>query len=224
MTRFPDISAILFDLDGTLVNSLADIAASMNRVLERNGLPAHPEADYNHFVGDGMETLVQRVLPAEQAADPEFRTLILQQMKREYSDHWYHASAPYPGIEELLRILSTRSYKLGVLSNKPDEFTTVMVEHFFPEIGWDIVRGALPGVPVKPAPEAALAIAAQWGLAPETILYVGDTRTDILIARNAGMPSLGVTWGFRDRAELEAHGADWIVDRPSEIAEVLGVG
>jgi len=223
MTTPARFSAVLFDLDGTLVDSLQDIAASMNRVLAHNQLPTHAPDAYKHFVGDGMETLVRRVLPGDRVDEDDLRARILQQMKRDYSDRWYDASAPYPGIRELLSDLQTRPLRLGVLSNKPDEFTTVMVEHFFPDTPWDTVRGALPGVPVKPAPDAVLLIAAEWGLAPSQILYVGDTCTDILTARNAGMPSVGVTWGFRDRAELETHGANWIIDEAHSLLTLLSV-
>lgn len=213
-------AGMLFDLDGTLLNSLKDIANAMNTVLERNGYPAHPLKDYNHHVGDGMDTLARRVLPAE--ADSETRARIVREMKRQYSDSWYHWTAPYDGIHTLLHTLSALPLRLGVLSNKPDEFTTVIVEHFFPLTSWAAVRGARPGVPVKPAPDAALAIAAEWGLPPEQILFVGDTSTDVLTAVNAGMPCIGVTWGFRDRAELLRHGAKWIVDHPAEIPGLLG--
>jgi phosphoglycolate phosphatase len=213
---------MLFDLDGTLLNSLKDIANAMNTVLERNGYPVHPLEDYNHHVGDGMDTLARRVLPS--GTDPETRARMVREMKRQYSDTWYHWSAPYAGIHDLLNTLGTMPLKLGVLSNKPEEFTTVIVEHFFPLTFWAAIRGARPGIPIKPAPDAALAIAAEWELPPEQILFVGDTSTDVQTAVNAGMPCIGVTWGFRDREELLQHGAKWIVDHPAEIMEILKVG
>lgn len=208
-------AGILFDLDGTLLDSLKDIANAMNTVLERNGYPPHPLEDYNHHVGDGMETLARRVLP--EGSSTETRARIVREMKRQYSDTWYHWSAPYPGIHAMLDHLISLPLKLGVLSNKPDEFTTVIVEHFFPLVPWAAIRGARPGIPVKPAPDAALDIAREWALPPEQILFIGDTSTDILTAVHAGMPSLGVTWGFRDRDELLHHGAHSIVDHPSGI-------
>ncbi len=221
MTPSPLFSGILFDLDGTLLDSLKDIANAMNTVLERHGYPTHPLEDYNHHVGDGMDTLARRVLPPEHAPDPEIRSRIVREMKRQYSDTWYHWSAPYPGIHELLSQLTALPLKLGVLSNKPDEFTTVIVEHFFPLVSWAAVRGARPGIPIKPAPDAALDIAREWELAPEQIIFVGDTSTDVRTAVNAGMPCIGVTWGFRDREELLHHGAKWIVDHPAEIVGIL---
>ena len=206
------LSAVLFDLDGTLVDSLEDIANAMNHTLAANGWPEHPVADYRMHVGDGVDMLAYRTLPAECREDTALREEVVNQMKRRYSDRWYHRSRPYPGIPELLRALGGMEVRIGVLSNKPDEFTEVMVEHFFPDVVWHNVLGAMPGIPVKPAPDSALAIAKDWGLKPETILYVGDTRTDVLTAKNAGMPCAGVTWGFRDREELAAHGADAIFD------------
>lgn len=208
---------LLFDLDGTLVDSLTDIATAMNTVLTRHHFPAHPVEAYRTFVGDGMETLVRRVLPETEREDPARITTLVQQMKRVYADQWYHASRPYNGIPELLRDLAARGCPLGVLSNKPEEFTVIMVEHFFPDIPFDVIRGARPGVPVKPAPEAPLEIAADWQSPPSEILYIGDTRTDIETGINAGMPTIGVTWGFRDRTELAAAGATWIIDHPADL-------
>jgi len=222
MTAAPSISAVLFDLDGTLLDSLKDIANAMNLVLEQHGFPPHPVEDYNHHVGDGMDTLARRVLPPGEAGNTDLRARIIREMKRTYSDTWYHWSAPYPGIHDLLQTLAATPLKLGVLSNKPEEFTTVIVEHFFPLTPWTALRGARPGIPIKPAPDAALDIAREWELPPEQIVFVGDTSTDVLTAVNAGMPCIGVTWGFRDRDELLAHGAKWIVDHPSEIPAVLG--
>lgn len=212
--------AILFDLDGTLVDSLRDIAISMNTVLKEKGWPAHPVENYNTFVGDGMDVLAHRVMPDAHRENPAERSRIVNRMKRVYSDQWHLNSRPYEGIPELLATLSMEKIQIGVLSNKPDEFTVVMVEHFFPDILWGEIRGARPGTPVKPSPEAALAIAETWDLPPGHILYAGDTHTDMRTALNAGMPAIGVTWGFRDRAELEQNGARWIVDRPLEILDI----
>lgn len=220
------VSGLIFDLDGTLLDSLRDIADAMNAVLERNGFPVHSLESYNHHVGDGMDTLARRVLPAEAAEDLELRGRIVREMKRLYSDTWYHYSAPYEGVREMLGVLAASPVKLGVLSNKPEEFTTVIVEHFFPQIPWAAVRGARPGTPIKPAPDAALEMAGGWGLSPGAVVFVGDTSTDILTAVHAGMRSVGVTWGFRGREELEANGATWVVDRPEEIPPrvLLGSG
>jgi len=221
MNPTPNFKGVLFDLDGTLIDSLQDIANAMNTVLERNGYPAHPVEDYTHHVGDGMDMLARRVLPPDIAEDPDVRARLVAEMKEIYADSWHHFSVPYPGIDELLDTLSGLPLKLGVLSNKPDEFTTLMVKHFFPRVAWATVRGARPGVPVKPAPDAALEIAEEWACSPETLLFAGDTSTDIRTAVNAGMPCVGVTWGFRDREELRSSGADWIVDHPVEISERL---
>ena len=215
------VSGILFDLDGTLVDSLADIAEAMNQTLAAKGYPTHPVEDYRHHVGDGMDMLARRTLPPEVRDRPEIREQTVRAMKRAYSDQWHKQSRPYPGIPALLERLSRIRIRKGVLSNKPEEFTEVMVEHFFPETEWDTIRGARPGVPVKPDPLSALEILEDWNLPPGRVLYVGDTRTDIETAKNAGMPSIGVTWGFRDREELQRFGADWIVDTPAKIDALL---
>lgn len=224
MTKLtPLISGMLFDLDGTLIDSLADIAAAMNLTLSRHGFAEHPVADYRYHVGDGMDMLVYRTLPETRREDAALRESLVRAMKRIYADQWHKQSAPYPGILPLLRRLQALPIRKGVLSNKPDEFTEVMVEHFFPEFAWDTVRGARPGVPVKPDPQAALDILAEWQVSPSRVLYVGDTRTDILTAKNAGMPAVGVTWGFRDREELAANGADWIIDTPEALEALLTI-
>jgi phosphoglycolate phosphatase len=217
----PRFSAILFDLDGTLVDSLRDIADAMNDVLAARRLPTHPLDAYRIFVGDGMRTLARRVLPPTLADCDALREEVLREMKQLYDVAWMKHPFPYPGIPALLHRLSAARARMGVLSNKPDAFTQRMVAHVFPDIAWACVRGAREDVPLKPAPDAALAIAAAWGLAPTDVLYVGDTATDMLTATNAGMPSVGVTWGFRDRAELAANGAHWIVDHPDAIADIL---
>ncbi len=216
-------SAILFDLDGTLVDSLRDIANAMNEVLAARHLPTHLLEAYKIFVGDGMRTLARRALPPALQDCDALREEVLREMKQCYESHWMKHPFPYAGIPELLQRLSTARVPMGILSNKPDAFTNRMVAHVFPDIDWACVRGAREDVPLKPAPHAALAIAAAWKLSPAAVLYVGDTATDMLTAANAGMPSVGVTWGFRDRAELLASGAGRIVEQPGEIAEWMGL-
>jgi len=210
-------SGVLFDLDGTLVDSLRDIGDAMNAVLAARGLPEHSLDAYRVFVGDGMEVLARRALPESRRDTPDTVAALVAEMKREYATRWSHHANPYPGVREMIHTLRRTGLRLGVLSNKPDAFTREMVAHVFPDMEWDAVRGAREDVPLKPAPDAAREILRTWALSPEQVAYVGDTLTDMLTARNTGMPGIGVTWGFRDRAELEAHGAEIVVDHPTEI-------
>lgn len=213
-------AAVIFDLDGTLVDSLADLADSMNAALAHLGFPAHPQEAYRYFVGDGMRQLARRVLPdGEKEGETLERTIRL--MADEYEKRWDAKTRPYPGIPELLKELTNVGMKLAVLSNKPDVFTKKMVPSLLPEIEFDQVIGARPGVPVKPDPQAALEIAANWGIAPERILYLGDTSTDMLTANAAGMCAVGVAWGFRPEAELTGASARLILRHPLELLGVL---
>lgn len=214
-------TAALFDLDGTLVDSLQDIAASMNEVLERRGFPVHPVDAYRIFVGDGMDLLARRCLPSD--VDPASALIsdMVQEMKRTYHKHWKNHVKPYEGIRDLLSQLHLKGIRLGILSNKPEAFTIKMVQYVFPDVAFATVRGAREGLPIKPAPDGAVDILQEWDLTPEQVLYVGDTNTDIATGKNTGMPTVGVTWGFRDREELEDCGADWVVDKPSEIRSLF---
>lgn len=209
--------SILFDLDGTLVDSLQDIADSMNAVLHQQGHPVHPVEAYAVFVGDGMKQLAARALPPELREDSQTLSACVKDMKQEYSSRWSRHSAPYPGISEMLDALTSREIRMGILSNKPEAFTREMVTHFFPEIPFTTVRGAREGVPVKPDPTAPRDIVKEWRCSPDSVVYVGDTNTDMETGRAAGFRTIGVSWGFRDREELSAAGAHRVIDRPSEL-------
>lgn len=217
----PHITSLLFDLDGTLVDSLQDIAESMNAVLARWECPTHPVEAYNTFVGDGMLRLAERVLPEEIRNQPKKLSACVADMKTEYADRWRCNSRPYPGIPALLNRCASNRIRLGILSNKPEPFTKEMVSHFFPDIPFATVRGARKGVPVKPDPTAALEIQHDWSTLPESIAYVGDTDTDMKTGRSAGFFTVGVSWGFRTPEELKACGAHCIIDTPSELVTLL---
>lgn len=212
--------AVLFDLDGTLLDTLADLANSMNAVLERSGYPTHPVDAYRHFVGDGMEVLVRRVLP-EGARTEEIVATCLADMRAEYGRRWAETTRLYPGVAELLDGVAARGVPMVVLSNKPDEFTRLTVAQLLAPWHFAVVRGMGPDTPAKPDPTGALAVAASVGVAPEAVLYLGDTATDMQTAVAAGMFALGVSWGFRDRAELEANGARQVIDAPTAALELL---
>ena len=213
-------SAVVFDMDGTLLNSLEDLGDCMNRVLQRSGYPAHPVDDYRYFVGDGITNLVRRVLPEPERRPPTIRRL-QEQMAAEYRRHWSDKTDLYPGIAPLLDELVRRRIRRAILSNKPHEFTAVMAGRYFGKWSFDPVLGARDGFAKKPDPAAALEICGGWGLGPEEVLYAGDTNTDMQTARRAGMFALGVLWGMRTREELEENGAQALIEEPQAMLEFL---
>ena len=212
--------AILFDLDGTLLDTLEDLATAANRALGTLGLPAHPTDAYRVFVGDGLRTLAERILPGEQRSAAQVDALVAA-FEREYSRTWNERTAPYAGVPEMLDRLTGDGYRLSVLSNKPDAFTRLCVEQLLPHWTFAPLYGQRPGVPKKPDPAAALAIAAELGLDPAEVLYLGDTATDMHTARAAGMAAVGVLWGFRSADELHAAGARHLITHPGELAPLL---
>ena len=214
------IKGIIFDLDGTLIDSLADIATAANAVLEQFGFAVHPIQDYRIFVGDGVNVLMERIVPGQELTD-EFKMKFLLAWKQEYSKQWNVQTRPYDGILDLINELKKGGYRLGVLSNKPQEFTQACVAEFFESDLIKPVWGLCEDRPKKPDPKGALEMASEWGLAPDEILYVGDTSTDMQTAVNAGMWPLGVSWGFRSKQELLAHGARSIIDHPMDLMKIV---
>jgi len=221
-------SAVIFDLDGTLLDTLRDLADSMNAVLEELGYSAHPVDAYRTFVGEGVLNLVRRALP------PDWRERVVradgflercvQAMREQYELRSTLTTAPYPGIPELLASLGERGVYLAVLSNKPDAFTKKLVTRFFGERRFAVVLGARDGVPRKPDPAGAREILRLLGKSPAETLYVGDSGTDMDTAARAGMVSVGVLWGFRSTAELRGHGATRLVSAPHELLELFPPG
>jgi phosphoglycolate phosphatase len=205
----------IFDLDGTLLDSLADLAASANEMLAGAGFPVHPEDAYRRFVGDGARVLVERILPPE-ARDEAVVRECLARYGEIYGRRWDERSRPYEGIPELLDGLERHGVALAVLSNKPQAATERCVARFFPGRSWLRVLGQREGRPKKPAPDGVFEILAAAGVAAEETVYFGDTDTDMRTAAAAGVLPVGVLWGFRDREELERHGAVQILRRPEE--------
>jgi len=212
--------AVLFDLDGTLLDTLEDLADSMNAVLAAGGFPTHPTEAYKMFVGDGVANLVRRTLPAGEYADDEIKRLVAL-MREEYARRWTNKTKPYDGIDEMLRALAQRGLKLTVLSNKPDDYTKLCVERFLGGHSFDIVQGVSDDVAPKPDPAGAKRIRETLGLPPEAFLYLGDTNTDMQTANAAGMYAVGATWGFRTPDELRQHGAKTLIDHPMEMVGLL---
>ena len=203
----------IFDLDGTLINSLPDIRNAMNRSLRTFGLPEHPLEKYNYMVGNGALNLTRRAI-GEHA---DFYERVLHAYMADYAAHSRVDTAPYPGIPEALRVLQARGMRLCVFSNKDQSDVENIVAYYFPDIRFDAVRGRQENVPLKPDPAGALLSAEKMGLAPDECWYVGDTGTDMDCANNARMDAVGVLWGFRTRAELEEHKAGIILASPAEL-------
>ncbi len=212
------LRAALFDLDGTLVDSLADIAAAMNHSLAAHGLPTHPTGDYRHFVGEGVRVLVRKAIPKGLEALHES---VLSAYRDFYEEHLFDQTRPFADIPALLAQLAAEEVRLAVLSNKADRFTRRLVERLLPGVPFMAVYGERPGVPRKPDPTAALALAAELGVAPADCAFVGDTAVDMDTARNAGMYGIGVTWGFRSAEELQAHGARVLATTAGELLAAL---
>ena len=209
--------ALIFDLDGTLVDSLAGIAGSLNRALAASGLPTHPLSAVRGFIGNGARVLIQRAVPA--GADDSLLDAVELAFKTDYDLTWPSGTLPYDGITEMLEALQTRGHPLAVLSNKPHPFTTAMVTRIFPSIHFAMVLGQHGGIPHKPDPTGALEISSSLGQSPSSCTIIGDSTMDIETAQNAGMRSIAVTWGFHDHDRLLAAGADQIVTAPGDLLQ-----
>jgi len=219
-TIFP-IQAVIFDLDGTLLDTLADLADSANAVLAARGYPAIPTEEYKELIGDGMAKLVERAIPdAAKPSEAELDAALID-FQTEYEQRWNAKTRSYPGIPELLDRLVERDIKLGVLSNKKHEFTIKCVEEFLSPWPWGAVLGQREGIEKKPDPAGAFDAASALDLPPEACLYVGDSGVDMHTGVRAGMTPVGVLWGFRDAAELRGMGADHLIEKPVELLELI---
>jgi len=208
--------AVLFDLDGTLLDTINDLADSMNSVLERHGFPTHGVDEYKYFVGDGIDLLVRRALPVS-CKDEFLIAGCVAAMKEEYSSRWADSTRPYDGITELLDALNASGVSLSILSNKPHESTMIVVSRMLANWKFEMVIGAMDGVPKKPNPASAISIAERLGIAPGDFLYLGDTHTDMKTAVLAGMFPAGALWGFRTAGELVEAGARILVTHPVDL-------
>ena len=211
--------AIIFDLDGTLLNSLIDIADSVNLVLEKHNLPTHQLDDYKLFIGNGLEKLVERALP-ENVTNNEFNKY-LSEIREVYSNNQISKTKPYDGVLEMLSELQKRNISINILSNKPIDFTKMVVKHFLGDFKFENVLGAREGIPKKPNPQAVFEIIENLGIDKSEVLYVGDTGTDMQTAENADLTSVGVLWGFRDMEELVENNADYIIEEASKIISII---
>ena len=211
---------LIFDLDGTLVDSLPGIAASLNHALAAMGFPGHVTADVRGFIGDGSWILSKRAAPA--GSPDEVINAIEQAFKAHYDLNWVHGTALYPGIAELLGTLRERGHPLAILSNKPHAFVLDIAAKLFPGEPFTAAVGQQKGVPHKPDPAGIFEITRRLGLPPEDCVLIGDSTIDIATSRNAGIRSIAVTWGYHDRAPLLAAEPDALVDDIPALLEVLG--
>ncbi len=207
--------AVFFDLDGTLLDSLEDLADTTNTALEAHGFPARPVGEYRYFVGDGIRNMLRRAAPP--GTDESAIDRLVARARQEYGLHWARKTALYDGIGPMLARLRRKNVPLAVLSNKPHDFCLAMTAHFFPDAPFAVVAGSPPDGRAKPEPEMALRLARTMNLDPAEVLFMGDTRTDMDTAVNAGMVPVGVLWGFRPESELRAHGAQALLRNPSDL-------
>jgi phosphoglycolate phosphatase len=210
---------VIFDLDGTLLDTIEDITTTLNLIMSRNRFRNYSIAECKLLVGDGMEVLVKRAVP-EIRHDPEAIKRLIQEYRKEYARAWRKNSRPYPGILEILGQLKQAGIKTAVLSNKSHEFTELMVKELlaFP---FDVIRGAMPGVPVKPDPEPAHLVLKQLNLTASEVVFVGDSSVDMETAVAAGIFPAGALWGFRGAQELLDSGARVLLKKPSELLPLI---
>lgn len=222
------LEAILFDLDGTLLDTLNDLADSCNRALATQGLPALPVEEYKLHIGSGARHLIGASLArattmnsgrpvTEMQFPPDEVDRLLAVYRNIYAENWSNKTVVYPGVAEMLRELRAEDVKLAVLSNKPDDFTRIMVQHYFPADTFDAVFGLSEKWPAKPVPDLALHICRQLDAGPENTALVGDSGSDMETARRAGMRGFGVLWGFRDKKELVEHGAQELFETVADL-------
>lgn len=211
---------VIFDLDGTLLNTIEDLGKAANYALAQKGLPIHNMASYPFLVGNGVRNLLLRAVPEEARTDSAIADL-LKVFKEYYNEHNCDATTPYDGIKELIAELVNLNIKIAVASNKYQQATEKIVKHFFPEIDFVTINGQQEGIPVKPDPSIVFDILAKAGVTKDETIFIGDSGVDMDTARRACIDSIGVTWGFRPEKELIEHYADKIVHKPSEILQIV---
>lgn len=210
---------IIFDLDGTLIDSLEDIAICMNQVLIELNLPHHELNDYKNFVGGGIDFLVNNALASD--TSDEVKEEVTNRFKVVYDQKLHAKTKPYEGIYELLEELEKRDYKIGILSNKPHEFTIAYANSLFSQFKIEEIHGQKAHIEKKPNPTAAITIANSFETPCEEVYFVGDTQVDMQTAKNAKMKAIGVLWGFRTKEELLESGADFLVEKPLDILDII---
>ncbi len=213
--------AVIFDLDGTLLNTIEDLLDSMNVIMGEVGVPGHDVALAKIYVGDGLRNYVLRALPEEMRADEAIVARCCERFSEEYAKRWHVKTRVYDGVAEMLTELNRLAVPVSILTNKPDEFTQVVVRKFLSKWQFAVVRGVRADGVKKPDPSGALEIAAAIDVLPSECLYVGDTNTDMRTAAAAGMFAVGVTWGYRLADELRKNGSKILIDKPLQLLALL---
>ena len=209
---------VIFDMDGTILNTLDDLADAGNHVCAAHGWPIHPIEAYKRMVGNGIAMLVRRFVP--DGLSEEEISAIQAEFSVYYNAHKEDKTAPYAGIPEMIALLKQAGIKVGVLTNKNHDMAAEVAERYYSGV-FDAVQGALPGVPVKPHPALLEQMMTKLGAAPESTLFVGDSNVDIQTGKNGSLATCGVLWGFRSREELAGEGADYIIDRPADLVRIV---
>ncbi len=216
------IKLCIFDLDGTLINSLNDLACAMNHALTKNRFPAHETERYRQMVGNGISVLADRAVAASaEHYTPSVKEAILSDFSAYYTAHCLDHTVPYPEIPSVLSDLDKAGILCAVNSNKPDHFTKHIVTSLFPSFSFASIFGKHDGIPCKPAPDGVRTILNTLSVVPSECIYIGDSNVDIRTARNAGILSIGVTWGFRTESELLSEGASYIAHTPTDIPSIV---
>lgn len=214
----------IFDLDGTLLNTIKDLGEAANYALDRNGYHTHSIASYPFFVGNGVRRLIERVLPEDARHQDTIVNSMLKDFKEYYDENNTKLTKPYEGIPELLNDLQDMGVALAVASNKYQSATDTIINHFFPDIKWLAVEGQKDGIPIKPDPSIIFSIIAKAGISKQETIYIGDSGLDMEAARRACVDSIGVTWGFRPEKELKESNADVIINKPQDIKPIIENG
>ena len=214
-----DLKTVIFDLDGTILNTLTDLAESMNKALAGFGFPVHETEKYRYFVGNGVRVLCERVLP-EDKRDEATKDALLAVYSKIYAENQMNKTAPYDGVAEAIKRLKAAGFRVAVLSNKPAPNSRVIVAHYFGDL-FDEVRGQCDEFPRKPDPSQAFDLLEKLGSSPDGSFFVGDSGTDMETSVNAGMTGVGVLWGYRTADELLAKGAKALAASPAELADII---
>lgn len=216
----PRFSHVIFDMDGTILSTLDDLASACNYVCESHGWPTFSKDQYRYKVGNGQPKLIERIIPAEYFGNGAVFEQALNEFRTYYAAHREDNTAPYEGINKMLHALKEAGVELAVLSNKDHAATAALGEQYFAGL-FKVVQGRVDAYPPKPETPITLHVLDELGAVPETSLYVGDSNVDVACGHNAGMQVCGVSWGFRGRAELEAAGAEYVIDTPSELLDLV---
>ena len=216
------ISAAIFDLDGTIINTLLDLANAGNTVLRELGFPTHPVDDYRLFVGSGILRLSRRILPDDRKDDEELVQEVFRRFNREYGEHYMDNTCAYDGLEEVLEELRKRNIKVGILTNKSHEFTVPMVKKVYGDYPFELVLGKTDMFPVKPDRALIRHVIDEMGVSADECIYLGDSNIDMITAKNGDIEEIiGVSWGFRSVEEIKEAGARYIIDEPAQILEII---